>query len=162
MLNLWSICYTFQLIFRSFCKILAGCGQGQRNNLELPFFRNIPYRRYCRTWHYKHKSLYKTYLRIFIVMAAKTCNECGKKLNEKQRLYSKTCIECDSYISKACLDCCDWFEYAHDHLGHWLTLCQWELACANIKITSKFKSARTGILSANTMVFGLFIYHLIK
>ena len=51
-------------------------------------------------------------------MEVKSCNECGKKLNEKQRLYCKTCIECDSYISNACLDCCDWFEYAHDHLGH--------------------------------------------
>ena len=51
-------------------------------------------------------------------MEVKACNECGKKMNEKQRLYSKSCIECDSYISNACLDCCDWFEYAHDHLSH--------------------------------------------
>ena len=46
------------------------------------------------------------------------CEHCNKTLKEGQKLRNRTCIECDSYLSKACSDCCDWFEYAHDHLSH--------------------------------------------
>ena len=47
------------------------------------------------------------------------CTQCHKSMKDGSKLYSKSCIECDSYISRVCQECCDWFEYAHDHLGHW-------------------------------------------
>ena len=72
--------------------------------------------RITHCWTYD--KLNKMFWLYCIVSDIVICEHCNKTLKEGQKLRSRTCIECDSYLSKACSDCCDWFEYAHDHLSH--------------------------------------------
>ena len=66
----------------------------------------------------KKKKVYIIVLTFWLMVDVISCTQCDKVLKNGAKLKSKTCIECDTNISKACQECCDWFEYAHDHLGH--------------------------------------------